>query len=166
MTPPLLTAPAVVDSSTFVAGPVATGWLQPTGRVPAVLAAWQAGALGEAPTGIAWDVLRIPRTVGYETVAQLRAAGVPLGPVLHGPLGTEFFIALGSADGWDAPDSHLLPAHKLMLLPHPDYNERNQLQLGARCWIIPPTGTTPLTAGPALRTAYPAARARVPEAQR
>ncbi len=164
MTPPLLTAPAVVDSSTFVAGPVATGWLQPTGRVPAVLAAWKDGALGEAPTGIAWDVVRIPRTVGYETVAQLRAAGVPLGPVLLGPLGAEFFVAPGSADGWDAPDSHLVPAHRLVLLPHPDYTEPRLL--GARCWIVPPTGTPPLTWGPDLRTAYLAARARVPEAQR
>ncbi|URN11895.1 hypothetical protein LUW77_09095 [Streptomyces radiopugnans] len=81
--------------------PPPTGWLDPTGRVPAVLAAWEHGALGEVPAGIAWDVVRVPLPLAGETVRRMRAARAPLGPVLSTPLGADFVVALGSADGWE-----------------------------------------------------------------
>lgn len=144
------------DLSDLVLGPLELGWLRPTGRVPDVLLAWGHGALGEAPTGLAWDVVRLPTGVAYETVRRLRTARAPLGPVLATPLGVDFLLAPGSADGWSAPGSARLPDHTLVLLPHPDYAEPRHL--GDRSWIVRPTGTR-LTEGPALRDAYTAARA-------
>ncbi|MTE19353.1 hypothetical protein F0L17_09475 [Streptomyces sp. TRM43335] len=144
---------------------MASSWLQRTGRLPAVLAAWGRGALGEAPTGTAWDTVRIPATVAYETVARLRDGGAPVGPVLLTPPGVDFLVAVGSAGGWDTPDSSVLPAHTLVLLPHPE-TFAEPYHLAGRSWIVPPTGTEALTAGPDLRDAYRAARAIAVEVQR
>ncbi|WP_101255230.1 hypothetical protein [Streptomyces barkulensis] len=149
--------------SDLILGPLELEWLRPTGRVPDVLRAWEHGALGEAPTGPAWDVVRLPTGTAHATVRRLRAARAPLGPVLATPLGADFLLAPGSADGWSAPGSTRLPDHTLMLLPHPDYTE--PLHLGGRSWIVRPTGTQ-LTDGPNLRDAYTTARAAAQEAAR
>ncbi|MGK5449450.1 hypothetical protein [Streptomyces radiopugnans] len=145
-----------MDLSAIIVGPLELGWLRPTGRVPDVLLAWENGALGEAPTGPAWDVVRIPTGAAPATVRQLRAARAPLGPVLATPLGVDFLVTPGSADGWNAPGSTRLPDRTLVLLPHPDYTEPRHL--GGRSWIVRPT-TGALTDGPALWDAYTAARA-------
>ncbi|MFH0242675.1 hypothetical protein ACGRHY_09570 [Streptomyces sp. HK10] len=152
---PTLTHTAA-DLSDLVLGPLELGWLRPTGRVPDVLLAWERGALGEAPTGLAWDVVRLPTDTTWETVRQLRTARAPLGPVLATPLGVDFLVTPGSADGWNAPGSARLPDRTLVPLPHPDYTDPRHL--GNRSWIVRPTGTE-LTDGPALRDAYVRARA-------
>ncbi|MFP8961553.1 hypothetical protein ACLIYP_13485 [Streptomyces nanhaiensis] len=151
------------DLSDLILGPLELGWLRPTGRVPDVLRAWGHGALGEAPAGPAWDVVRLPTGVAYETVRRLRTARAPLGPVLATPLGVDFLVTPGSADGWNAPDSARLPDRTLVPLPHPDYCESRHL--GNRSWVVRPTGTE-LTDGPALRDAYALARATAQEAAR
>ncbi|WP_165869654.1 hypothetical protein, partial [Streptomyces barkulensis] len=146
---PTLTHTAA-DLPDLILGPLELGWLRPTGRVPDVLRAWGHGALGEAPTGLAWDVVRLPTGIAYETVRRLRAARAPLGPVLVTPLGAAFLLAPGSADGWHVPGSTRLPDRTLVPLPHPDYTDPRHL--GGRSWIVRPTGTQ-LTDGPALRDA-------------
>jgi hypothetical protein len=151
------------DLSDLILGPLELGWLRPTGRVPDVLLAWENGALGEAPAGLAWDVVRLPAGVAYETVRRLRTARAPLGPVLATPLGVDFLVAPGSADGWNAPGSARLPDRTLVLLPHPDYFEPRHL--GNRSWIVRPA-TGALTEGPALRDAYALASATAQEAAR
>ncbi|MBN3931177.1 hypothetical protein IQ279_16320 [Streptomyces verrucosisporus] len=144
-----------MNLSAIIVGPLELGWLEPTGRVPDVLRAWERGALGEVPAGLAWDVVRVPTGTAHATVRRLRAARVPLGPVLATPLGVDFLLAPGSADGWDAPESFRLPDRTLVPLPHPDYAEPRHL--GGRSWIVRPT-TGALTDGPALRDAYALAR--------
>lgn len=141
----------------LVHGPLPTDWLIPTGRVPAVLAAWEHGALAEVPTGLAWDVVRIPTGTAWETVRQFRSEKVPIGPVLATPLGVDFFVARGSADEWDAEDSSRLPDHTLALLPHPVFVE--PYRVGARSWVVPPTSSGALALGPDLYRAYQVARA-------
>ncbi|MDG9701846.1 hypothetical protein [Streptomyces sp. DH37] len=143
-------APPAVD------GRPPTGWLDATGRVPAVLAAWDHGALGEVPAGIAWDVVRIPLPLARETVRGLRAARAPLGPVLSTPLGADFVVAPGSADGWEVTGMSVLGRGTLVLLPHPDAVEPHRV--GNRGWIVAPTDRA-LTWGPDLRDAYAGARA-------
>ncbi|MGY1456361.1 hypothetical protein ACW69E_24340 [Streptomyces sp. SS8] len=152
-----------MDLSDLILGPLELGWLRPTGRAPDVLRAWEHGALGEAPAGLAWDVVRLPTGTAHATVRRLRAARAPLGPVLATPLGVDFLLAPGSADGWSAPASTRLPDHTLVPLPHPDYTDPRHL--GGRSWIVRPTTGT-LTEGPALRDAYTAARAAAEEAAR
>ncbi|MGY1456136.1 hypothetical protein [Streptomyces sp. SS8] len=136
--------------------PPPTGWLDPTGRVPAVLAAWEHGALGEVPAGIAWDVVRLPLPLARETVRRMRAARAPLGPVLSTPLGADFVVALGSADGLDVAGMSVLGRGTLVLLPHPDVAEPDPV--GNRGWIVPPSDRAPAW-GPDLRDAYAEARA-------
>ncbi|MGY1452602.1 hypothetical protein [Streptomyces sp. SS8] len=159
---PTLTHTAA-DLSDLILGPLELDWLRPTGRLPDVLRAWAHGALGEAPTGPAWDVVRLPTGTAHAAVRRLRTARAPLGPVLATPLGVDFLLAPGSADGWNAPGSTRLPDRTLVPLPHPDYAEPRHL--GGRSWIVRPTGTQ-LTDGPALRDAYTAARAAAEEAAR
>ncbi|MCI0385110.1 hypothetical protein [Streptomyces sp. CNQ085] len=136
--------------------PPPTGWLEPTGRVPAVLAAWEYGALGEVPAGVAWDVVRIPLPLALETVRRMRAARAPLGPVLSTPLGADFVVALGSADGWEVTGMSVLGHGTLVLLPHPDVVEPDLI--GNRGWIVRPSNQAPAW-GPDLRDAYAEARA-------
>ncbi|GAA2442006.1 hypothetical protein [Streptomyces macrosporus] len=134
-------------------------WLHPTGRVSAVLSAWERGVLAEVPTGIAWDVVRVPADLAQETVQRLRDAGAPVGPVLSAPLGAEFFVALGSADGWDVTGGRVLPYGTLVLMPPPNTVEPRRV--GDRRWIVGPTDRLPQ--GADLRDAYAEARAHAAE---
>ncbi|WP_051717133.1 hypothetical protein [Streptomyces megasporus] len=137
----------------------ALGWLHPTGRVPAVLSAWERGVLAEVPTGIAWDVVRVPNALAHDTVQRLRDSGAPVGPVLSAPLGAEFFVARGSADGWDVAGGLVLTRGTLVLLPPP--NTAGSPRVGERGWIVGPTDRLPR--GEELRDAYAEARAHAAE---
>ncbi|PJE94409.1 hypothetical protein CUT44_29695 [Streptomyces carminius] len=137
-----------------------TGWLRATGRVPDVLAAWERDALAEVPTGIAWDVVRVPAVTVQETLRLLTAARAPIGPVIATPFGAEFFVSLGSADGWTVPGASLLPRGRLALLPHP--RSADPCRVSDRCWLVRPDDRT-LTWGADLRDAYAEALANLPE---
>lgn len=158
-----------VHETDRAAGAVASGaadgrppvdWLSPTGRLPAVLSAWGRGVLAEVPAGIAWDVVRLPAKLAHETVQRLRAAGAPLGPVLSAPLGAEFFVAAGSADGWDVAEGTVLPYGTLVLMPDPGVT--GSRRIGDRGWLVAPAGQ-PLPRGADLRDAYAEARAHAAE---
>ncbi|WP_344629525.1 hypothetical protein [Streptomyces glaucosporus] len=135
-------------------------WLRPTGRVPAVLSAWERGVLAEVPTGIAWDVVRVPAGLARETVQRLRDSGAPVGPVLLAPLGAEFFVAPGSADGWDVTGGSVLGRGTLVLMPPPD--AVGSRRVGERGWLVGPSDRLPR--GADLRDAYAEARAHAAEA--
>ncbi|MGK5498431.1 hypothetical protein [Streptomyces sp. URMC 125] len=143
--------PALPDCGTD-GDPPATGWLHPTGRVPAVLAAWGHGALAEVPTGIAWDVVRVPAELGPDTVRRLRAAGVRPGPVLATPLGADFVVAPGSVEGWSVAGTSVLSRGTLVLLPHPE--AVGTRRVGNRGWLVAPDGDGTLTCAADLRDAY------------
>ncbi|MTE18856.1 hypothetical protein F0L17_06840 [Streptomyces sp. TRM43335] len=141
----------------------ATGWLRPTGRVPAVLSAWGHGVLAEVPTGIAWDVVRVPSELGPDTVRRLRATRAPLGPVLTTPLGTDFVVAPGSADGWAVTGTSVLGRGTLVLLPPPETVEPRRV--GSRGWLVAPDGRGTLTRAADLRDAYTEALSAAAAAQ-
>jgi hypothetical protein len=145
-------------------GALPLGLLEPTGRANAVRAAWSRGELGEVPTGIAWDVVRLPAAAACETVRQLRAVTAPVGPVLAGPLGVEFIVDLGSADGWEAPGWEAVRGGTLILMPAPTFIE--PYHVGDRTWVVALSAASPLTEGADLHGAYLAARARTEEAAR
>lgn len=112
-------------------------WLAATGRLHQVLAAWRRGELAEAPTGYAFDVLRVPREVGEGAVRRMRATGRRVGPVILGPLGVEFIVTAGSAAAtWSASQSAILRGGTLVLLPPP--STLPPAQVAARAWLVPP----------------------------
>jgi hypothetical protein len=110
-------------------------WLAATGRMDQVLTAWGRGELAEVPSGISFDVLLTPLTLGRDTVHRMHAAGRQVGPVLLGPLGAEFIIERGSATGWSASHSLVLRHGALTLLPPPGDETH---VVGARSWLVPP----------------------------
>jgi len=83
-------------------------WLRATGRAEDILTAWAHGALAEVPTGIAFDVVRIPLALAHETVRRLREAGIRPGPVIAGPSGAEVLVPPGDADGLAVDDADVL----------------------------------------------------------
>lgn len=169
-TPPVAQIPrprrpaALAVAPEDLAGPLPLGLLEPTGRADAVRAAWERGELGEAPTGVAWDVVRIPAAVAYETVTQLDAARAPVGPVLAGPLGVEFIVAPGTASGREAPGWETVRGGTLILMPDPDFVR--PYHVGDRSWVVAPSARRPLTDGADLHGAYLTALALAEEARR
>ncbi|MGK5497253.1 hypothetical protein [Streptomyces sp. URMC 125] len=145
-------------------GALPMGLLEPTGRADAVHAAWIRGELGEAPTGVAWDTVRLPATVARETLRQLRAARAPVGPVLAGPLGVEFIVVLGSADGWEAPGWETVRSGTLILMPSPKFT--GPYHVGDRTWWVAPPVRPLFALGADLHGAYLTARALTEEARR
>ncbi|HLL32955.1 MAG TPA: hypothetical protein VK545_03470 [Streptomyces sp.] len=119
------------------AGAVPCNILAPTGRLDAVLTAWNRGHLAEVPAGHGFDVLCMPGALARDAVERLRAAGLQTGPVILGPSGAEFILRLHSARRWDEPNSTLLRPGTLVLLPPPTAvcPERT---VGGRGWLIPP----------------------------
>lgn len=132
-------------------------WLKSTGAsISGAMLAWERGELVAVPVGAAWDVVRMPRQIGWRTVTALRTAGEPVGPVLHCERHVEFLVPAGSVDGWDQDDATVLGADEVLRAPHPAViAPRTQ---HARTWIVPPHGLH-FTDGIALYEAYAAARA-------
>ncbi|MFE7975748.1 hypothetical protein [Streptomyces shenzhenensis] len=111
-------------------------WLTATGRLEHVLTAWGRGYLAEVPAGIGFDVLLTPGPLARDTVRRMCAAGRRIGPVVLGPRGAEFILERGSAHGWRAPHSSLLPLGTLVLLPSPGVHVPEPV--ADRGWLVPP----------------------------
>ncbi|MER5549832.1 hypothetical protein ABT072_47440 [Streptomyces sp. NPDC002589] len=89
-------------------GIVALDWIRGAAGVTGTLATWDQGGLAEAAVGKSWDVVRLPRALGWQTVTQMRLYGTPIGSVQHTPDGIEVLAPVGSAAGWHLPDADLL----------------------------------------------------------
>lgn len=153
-----MSAPTVSSGSPLPAGPgtvtAAMGplpWLTATGRLDQVLTAWARGHFAEVPVGVGFDVLLTPHSLGRDTVQRMHEAGRRVGPVVLGPLGTEFIIERGSAADWSASHSVLLREGALVLFPPPGDESRT---VGGRSWLIPPCN--PDTGAPVCAGVTPA----------
>lgn len=129
--------------------PLGIAWLEATGRQDSVLAAWERGQLGEVPAGAGFDAVRIPVSLVAGTVWRTALSGVPLGPVISSPLGAEFLLRPGTADGWTAGGGAVLRRGTLILLPAPHVTDLSPV--AARGWRAEPT--LPLWVGEVLEAA-------------
>ncbi|MEV5911047.1 hypothetical protein AB0M00_19365 [Streptomyces chartreusis] len=135
-------------------GFVAVEWLRDAASVSGALAAWDQGALAVATVGKAWDVVRMPRALGWKTVTQMRQHGTPVGPAQHTPDGVEVLVPVGSAAEWHLPDAEVLTKGTITV-PHPaTIAPRTQM---AHSWIVSPQEGGPLTDADLLHEAYAAA---------
>ncbi|MGY1454174.1 hypothetical protein [Streptomyces sp. SS8] len=124
-------------------------WLEATGRAHAVLTAWKHGRSGEVPAGAGFDAVRIPVPLVAGTVWRTALSGVPLGPVISSPLGAEFLLRPGTADGWTTGGGAVLRRGTLVLLPAPHVTDLSPV--AARGWRVGPS--LPLWAGEVLEAA-------------
>ena len=135
-------------------------WLRESGAsAVASLAAWDSGALVEVPAGHSWDVIRLPRALGWRTVAQMRKVGTPVGPVQHTPTAVEVLVPVGSAVAWDMPESEVLTSGATIAVPHPSMVAPHTQE--GHTWIVSPQDCEPLTDADLLCEAYAAALASV-----
>ena len=123
------------------------------------LTAWEDGRLAELPVGVGWDIVRLPRTEGWETVRQLRCLRAVLGPVLHTRYGVDVLVPAGSATVFDLPDAAVIGAGETVEVPHPSVIAPHTCH--ARSWIVPPRDLGGLTESADLYGAYAAALASV-----
>jgi hypothetical protein len=132
-------------------------WIRDATSVTGALAAWDQGGLVEAPVGKAWDVVRLPRALGWKTVRQMQQNGTPVGPVQHTPDGVEVLVPVGSAVEWHLPDAKVLDEGTLVAVPHPATVA--PLTREGHTWIVSPRECTPLTDADLLQEAYASTRA-------
>ncbi|MFD5838241.1 hypothetical protein ACFWHV_32530 [Streptomyces collinus] len=128
-------------------------WIRKTGASPSeALTAWDRGDLVELPAGKAWDVVHMPRALGWKTVTQMRHNGTPVGPVQHTPDGVDVFVPVGSAARLELPDVTVLTEGTLVRVPHPALVAPHTQH--GHTWIISPQECGPLTAADLLHEAY------------
>lgn len=147
----------LADAAAGVDSFVPLQWLKGTGAsVVDALMAWDKGELAVVPAGHGWDVVRMPRPLGWRTVQHLRDTGATVGPVLHSEMYVEVLVPAGSVADWDLPEATVVTAGNTISVPHPSIvAPRTQ---NSRTWIVPPSGTL-LTDGNALYGSYAAALA-------
>lgn len=150
----------ITDSVRLVANAAdqstALEWISRVGAsVTAALASWDQGDLVEVPVGTAWDVVRMPRALGWKAVQQMRRSGITVGPVQHSPNGVDVLVPVGSAAAWDLPDSQVLTTDALVRVPHPSF-VAPRTQRG-HTWIVSPQDCGPLTDADMLHEAYASA---------
>lgn len=153
-----------IGSARLVAGGfdgfTALEWIRDAGAsVTGALAAWDQGELVEVPAGSAWDVVRVPRALGWKTVQQMRTNGTPVGPVQHTPDGVEVLVPVGSAARWELPDAEVLTEGAIVAVPHPATVAPRTVM--GHSWIVSPQEHGPLTEADLLHEAYAAAIAAV-----
>ncbi|RRQ79687.1 hypothetical protein CQW39_09765 [Streptomyces griseofuscus] len=124
--------------------------------VTGALAAWDQGALVDVAVGKGWDVVRLPRALGWRTLDHMRQAGTPVGPAQHTPFGVEVLVPVGSAAEWHLPDTEVLTEGSIAV-PHPATVAPHTQQ--AHTWIVSPQECGPLTDADLLHEAYAAALA-------
>jgi hypothetical protein len=137
-------------------GFVALDWVRDAASVTGALAVWDQGGLADAEVGKSWDVVRLPRALGWRTIERMRYAGTPVGPVQHTPAGVEVLVPVGSAAEWHLPDSQVL-TEGTIAVPHPATVAPRTQQ--AHTWIVSPQECGPLTDADLLYEAYAAALA-------
>ncbi|MEU6510989.1 hypothetical protein [Streptomyces sp. NPDC046942] len=135
-------------------GFVALDWIRDAVNVTGALAEWDQGGLAEAAIGKSWDVVRLPRALGWKTVMQMRLYGTPVGPVQHTPDGVEVLVPVGSAAVWHLPDAEVL-TEGTIAVPHPATVAPHTQQ--GHTWIVSPRECQPLTDADLLHEAYAAA---------
>lgn len=147
----------LADAAAGVDSFVPLQWLKGTGAsIVDALMAWDKGELAVVPAGHGWDVVRMPRPLGWRTVQHLRESGSIVGPVLHNETHVEVLVPTGSVADWDLPGATVVTAGNTILVPHPSIvAPRTQ---NSRTWIVPPSGTI-LTDGNELYGSYAAALA-------
>jgi hypothetical protein len=134
-------------------GFTALNWVRETGAsASAALTAWNRGDLAELPAGRAWDVVRMPRALGWRTITQMRQNGTPVGPVQHTPDGIEVLVPVGSATRLNLPDVTVLPEGAPVRVPHPALVAPHTQH--GHTWIISPQECGPLTHTDLLHEAY------------
>ncbi|MEI5098699.1 hypothetical protein RB200_08555 [Streptomyces sp. PmtG] len=137
--------------------PAAVAWLVAAkADVRGALAAWDRGDLAPVPVGVAWDVVRLPRRIGWRAVRRLRAEDSPLGPVLHTATHIEVLVPRGTARSWCAPPATTLSRGDVIAAPAPGVVA--PLTLRTRSWIVAPTAPLTLTDPAALLAAYSTAQ--------
>lgn len=135
-------------------------WIREAGSsATAALAAWNRGDLAEIPVGKAWDVVRMPRALGWKTVTQMCTNDVTVGPTQYSPDGVDVLVPVGSAVAWHLPDTHVLTEGTTVHLPHPAVVAPHTIR--AHSWIVSPQDCGPLTDADMLHEAYAAALAAV-----
>lgn len=104
--------------------------------------------------GINGDAIHVPRYLGAQAVTVI---GEGLGCVLVDPGQRQivFFVAAGTAVGWDVPDTHAVLSSEPMNLP-----PEGQLRPPGRYWLFPPAAGSSLTEVSVLRRALNAIAAR------
>ncbi|MEW2161297.1 hypothetical protein AB0950_39885 [Streptomyces sp. NPDC007189] len=137
-------------------GFVPLDWIKDAASVTGALAAWDRGALAEADVGKAWDVVRLPRALGWKTLTQMRHTGTPVGPAQHTPDAVEVLVPVGSGAEWHLPDAEVL-TKGIIAVPHPATVAPSTQQ--AHTWIVSPLECGPLTDADLLHEAYAAALA-------
>ncbi|RPE47201.1 hypothetical protein EDD90_10654 [Streptomyces sp. Ag109_O5-1] len=137
-------------------GFTALDWIRQAVSVTSALAAWDQDQLVDVAVGKHWDVVRLPRALGWRTVERMRHEGTPVGPVQHTPEGVEVLVPVGSAAEWHLPDTEVL-TEGTVAVPHPAMvAPRTQ---HAHTWIVSPQECAPLTDANLLHEAYAAALA-------
>ncbi|MGW7244424.1 hypothetical protein [Streptomyces sp. NPDC054804] len=137
-------------------GVTAFDWIKEATSVTSAVASWDQGRLVDVTVGKNWDVVRLPRALGWRTVERMRHAGTPVGPVQHTPNGVEVLVPVGSAAEWQLPDTEVLTGGTVAV-PHPaTIAPRTQ---HAHTWIVSPQECAPLTDADLLHEAYAAALA-------
>ena len=131
-------------------------WIRKAASVTGALAAWDQGGLAEAEVGKAWDVVRLPRALGWKTLTQMQHNGTPVGPAQHTPDAVEVLVPVGSAAAWHLPDAEVL-TEGTIAVPHPATVAPSTQQ--AHTWIVSPGQCEPLTDADLLHEAYAAALA-------
>lgn len=132
----------------------AVTWATGAGAVTVeVLHAWAVGTTVDVPVGRQWDVVRVTAPVGWPVLAELRAAGVELGPVLEAARGPvlEVPVILGTARSWPALPRTVCTGRGALRAPAPWACTGRCTGVGGRRWAVPPgPGTAPHTDADAL----------------
>ncbi len=96
--------------------------------------------------GVTWDAIRVPHAVGGPAVGIL---GPRCGAVIDDPqVALYWFVATGSADRWDIPETRLLSAGTVLAIPP----ARRTTGPGVH-WRVCPGDSDWLTQAEALRAA-------------
>lgn len=128
-------------------------WIRGAASATTALATWSHGGLAAAEVGKAWDVVRLPRALGWRTLRRMQEAGTPVGPAQHTPDAVEVLVPVGSAAEWHLPDAEVL-TEGTIAVPHPATIAPDTQQ--AHTWIISPRDCGPLTDADLLHEAYAA----------
>ncbi|WP_369386479.1 hypothetical protein AB5J72_01915 [Streptomyces sp. CG1] len=154
----MIEEPRKISDTRLVAGGfdgfVALDWIRDAASVTGALATWDQGGLAEAAVGRSWDVVRLPRALGWKTVTQMRLYGTPVGPVQHTPDGVEVLVPVGSAAEWHLPEAEVFTAGTVAV-PHPATIAPHTQQ--GHTWIVSPRECGQFTDADLLREAYAAA---------
>lgn len=135
-------------------GFTALDWIRNATSVTSALIAWDQGELAVATVGRSWDVVRLPRGLGWRTIEQMRQNGQPVGPVQHTLDAVEVLVGVGTATEWELPDAEVL-VDGTVAVPHPATIA--PLTQRGHSWLVSPQECGSLTDAGLLYEAFAAA---------